>query len=158
MEIYIGTKTIEARQCTAEEAAGILGRDIDTSNADAEGNGYLVRYEDSYQSWSPAEPFEKAYRLMTDMTFGMAIEALKLGKKVARAGWNGKGMYLAIQKGSVIGKEAARGGIAKCLAEDGHNEITVLPHIDMKSAQGEVVVGWLASQTDILSEDWQIVE
>lgn len=92
------------------------------------------------------------------MNFGQAIESLKEGSKVARQGWNGKGMYLAIQTGSVIAKEHARGGIAKCLADEGKESITINPHIDMKAADGTCVVGWLASQTDMLAEDWVIVE
>ena len=91
------------------------------------------------------------------MNFGEALNALKDGKKVCRSGWNGKGMYLALQTGSVISKEAARGGVAKCLADDGQEEITIGDHIDMKAADGTVVVGWLASQTDMLSEDWEII-
>lgn len=92
------------------------------------------------------------------MNFGEAIEALKKGSRVARQGWNGKGMYLALQAGSVITREQARGGVAKCLAESGQETITICPHIDMKAADGTCVVGWLASQTDMLSEDWVIVE
>ncbi len=92
------------------------------------------------------------------MDFGKAIEALKAGKKVARAGWNGKGMYLALQTGSTFLSENARGGVAKTLAEAGEEEITLLPHIDMKTATGEVCVGWLASQTDMLADDWSIVD
>lgn len=91
------------------------------------------------------------------MNFGKAIEALKEGKKVAREGWNGKGMFLSLQTGSTFFAENARGGVAKKLAEAGENEITLLPHIDMKTATGEVCVGWLASQTDMLSEDWVIL-
>jgi hypothetical protein len=95
---------------------------------------------------------------VNEFDFGEAIRLLKSGEKVARKGWNGKGMYLSIQVGSVIPKENARGGVAKCIAEEGKEEITILPHIDMRSAQGECVVGWLASQTDMLAEDWVIVE
>lgn len=90
------------------------------------------------------------------MNFGQAIEKLKEGKKVCRSGWNGKGMYLAIQKGSTITAEQARGGVAKCLADEGKENIVIGDHIDMKASDGSVVVGWLASQTDMLSEDWEI--
>ena len=94
---------------------------------------------------------------MENMNFGQAIEAMKNGKRVARAGWNGKGMYVAIQAGSTITKEQARGGVAKFLADDGAESIAICSHIDMKAADGSVVVGWLASQTDMLAEDWEIV-
>ena len=90
------------------------------------------------------------------MNFGQAIIELKKGNKVSRKGWNGKGMYLALQKGSVINKENARGGVAKCMAQEGHQDIEICPHIDMKSADNKVIIGWLASQTDMLAEDWEI--
>lgn len=91
------------------------------------------------------------------MNFGQAIEAMKVGQRVSRAGWNGKGMWLAIQPGSTIAPEHARGGAAKGRADEGADEIIILPHIDMRAADGSVVVGWLASQTDMLAEDWSIV-
>jgi len=92
------------------------------------------------------------------MDFGQAIAALKAGKRVARAGWNGKGMWLALQAGSVITAEQARGGAALGRAQEGETQINILPHIDMRAADGSIVVGWLASQTDMLAEDWTEVE
>lgn len=74
------------------------------------------------------------------MNFGQAIEEMKKGKKVARNGWNGKGMYIYITFGS------------QC---DENRKIN--PHIDMKAANDSIVIGWLGSQTDILAEDWYIV-
>lgn len=71
-------------------------------------------------------------------TFGGAIEALKLGHRVARAGWNGKGMYLELQ-------------------EPDENSKMTLPYIYMKTVSDDLVP-WLASQTDMLAEDWSIVE
>ena len=91
------------------------------------------------------------------MNFGQAIEKMKTGSKAARSGWNGKGMWIAITKGSVIPKELARSGAVLKLAEEGQETITIGDHIDMKAADGSVVCGWLASQTDMLAEDWMIV-
>jgi hypothetical protein len=71
------------------------------------------------------------------MTFGEAIAALKEGKRVSRTGWNGKGMWLELQ------------------VPDDHSKMT-LPYIYMKTAQDDLVP-WLASQTDVLAEDWGIV-
>jgi hypothetical protein len=90
--------------------------------------------------------------------FGEALNQLRGGLKVQRKGWNGKGMYLALQNGSTIPKEHARGGVAKCIASEGVEEIVIGAHIDMRAADGSVVVGWLASQTDMLAEDWVLVE
>ena len=72
------------------------------------------------------------------MDFGKAIEALKAGKKVARAGWNGKGMWLELQRPTELSK-------------------MTLPYIFMKTADDNLVP-WLASQTDVLCEDWNVVE
>lgn len=97
------------------------------------------------------------------MDFGKALEALKAGKKVARMGWNGKGMYLYLVHGTDVDKENLRNEASVMLTDDkmamhGTDVATFLPHIDMRTANGDVCVGWLASQTDMLSEDWCIVE
>lgn len=124
--------------------------------------GYGVIYADGYQSWSPADVFEAAYQPTDAMSFGHALQALKGGLRVARAGWNGKGMWIALTPGSVFPADMAREGhAAKHRADEmepqvGHN-ITLLPHIDMRAADGSMVVGWLASQTDMLADDWMIV-
>lgn len=92
----------------------------------------------------------------TKLTFGEAIEALKNGKKVARSGWNGKGMFLTLQQGSEVDGSLMRNDNAKNFYGD--NKVKICPHIDMKAADGSYVVGWLASQTDMLADDWCIVE
>lgn len=70
-------------------------------------------------------------------SFGGALSALRDGHKVARSGWNGKNMWLALQR------------------PDANSKMT-LPYIYMKTAQGDLVP-WLASQTDLLSEDWSVI-
>ena len=81
------------------------------------------------------------------MNFGQAIEAMKAGKKVARAGWNGNGIFIKIQ------------------FPDSNSKMThAYIYIDTTKLQTvnplapKVLVPWLASQTDMLSEDWQIIE
>lgn len=59
-------------------------------------NGYKLLYPDGYESWSPKEVFEKAYRPADGMPFGLAIEAAKMGKKIARKGWNGKSQHVEL--------------------------------------------------------------
>jgi hypothetical protein len=125
MERYIGTKVIHAEPATSPS-----------------GEGYNVTYADGYKSWSPKAAFEDAYRPCSAMTFGLAIEAMKRGAKVARAGWNGKGMWLELQR------------------PDEHSKMT-LPYVFLnypKDAQNTpgARVPWLASQTDMLAEDWSI--
>lgn len=132
--------------------------------------GFLVEYLDGgepnttkyagYVSWSPADVFARAYRETEGLTFGLAIEALKLGHRVARSGWNGKGMWLSLSGPCV--REIPAGAFwsdnnARYAAEQG-GAAKVLPCITMKTATGEILMGWLASQTDMLAEDWVIVQ
>jgi len=72
------------------------------------------------------------------MRFGEAIESLEDGNKVARSGWNGKGMWLALQVPDEFSKMS-------------------LPYIYMKTADDHLVP-WLASQTDVLAKDWNTLE
>ena len=90
------------------------------------------------------------------MDFGMALIALKRGECVARKGWNGKGMFLTLQNGSEVDGENMRNEGAKNYYKN--SKVKISPHIDMKAADGSYVVGWLASQTDMLAEDWEIVK
>ena len=86
--------------------------------------------------------------------FGIALCALKNGDKVFREGWNGKGMWICLTKGSTIKKEFTRSGAVLALAEQGAESITINDHIDMKTADGSICCGWLASQADMLADDW----
>ena len=88
--------------------------------------------------------------------FGMALEALKRGKAVSRKGWNGKGMFLTLQNGSEVEGNNMRNEPAKNYYGD--CKAKICPHIDMKAADGSYVVGWIASQTDMLAEDWDIID
>lgn len=87
-----------------------------------------------------------------NLTFGEALVALKAGKKVSRAGWNGKRMFLFLVPGSTF--KVSRAPLLGIYPEG--TEINYCPHIDMKTAD-EKVVPWLASQTDVLAEDWNIL-
>jgi hypothetical protein len=88
------------------------------------------------------------------MNFGAALEALKQGKRVAREGWNGKAMWLYLVPGSTF--QVSEGKPLSAHLPVGET-VQYHAHIDMKTAQG-YHVPWLASQADLLSEDWQIVE
>lgn len=131
MKHYIGTKMIQAEP--AQSGNGEMG--------------YKVRYADGYESWSPMKAFEEAYRPTSSMNFGLAIEAIKMGKRVRRCGWNGKGIFIELQ------------------TPDAHSKMTH-PYIyidttGLQTNNPEALkdrVPWLASQTDMLSDDWEIVE
>ena len=156
MKAYIGTKILNAKPMTRGDYNTVRGWTL-PADENGDDEGYLTDNGAGHLQWQPKEVFEDAFAPFEDLDFGMAIAALKLGHRVARAGWNGKGMWLMLQPGSVITPEQARGGAAKGRADEGAAAITILPHIDMRAADGSVVVGWLASQTDMLAEDWQII-
>lgn len=92
------------------------------------------------------------------MNFGKAIEALKQGKKVTRKGWNGKGMFLWLKPAMVLKSDFVRDPILKQAVEDNGGTMNALGTICMKTADNQVLTGWLASQTDMLSEDWEVVD
>jgi len=87
------------------------------------------------------------------MNFGEALEAIKSGARVARSGWNGKGMFLFLVPGSTFAVN--RPPLLGSYPEG--TPINYRPHIDMKTADGEIVP-WVASQSDLLCDDWQMVE
>lgn len=92
------------------------------------------------------------------MNFGEAIEALKQGKKVTRAGWNGKGMFLWLKPAIVVKSEWCHDSELKALIDANGGEMEALGTICMKTADNKILTGWLASQTDMLSEDWEIID
>lgn len=152
MQRYIGTKLINAQPMTRAEYNAFRGWALPADENGAD-EGFLVEYLDGgqantdqyagYVSWSPAEVFRRAYRPTEGMTFGLAIEALKAGHKVARAGWNGKGMWL-----QYVGNWNAE-------IEGLPPDYCLCDWIGMKTANDHFVP-WLASQTDVLAEDWRI--
>lgn len=95
---------------------------------------------------------------MKNMNFGEAIAALKNGKKVARTGWNGKGMFLWLKPAATVKADWCKDPLLKSIAETNGGEVEALGTICMKTADNKILTGWLASQTDMLSEDWMVVE
>lgn len=93
---------------------------------------------------------------MEHMGFEAALVALKRGDKVARKGWNGKGMYLWLLPEAEVKREWVKDpALLECFGEA--DTLKCCGSIRMKTATGEVLTGWLASQTDMLSEDWMII-
>ena len=91
------------------------------------------------------------------MSFGGAIACMKRGLKVARQGWNGKGMYLWLLPLATVKKEWVKDPkLAECFGDS--DVLECLGSIRMFTADKKVLTGWLASQTDMLSEDWVVVE
>jgi len=88
------------------------------------------------------------------MDFSTALARLKDGGRVSRRGWNGKDMFIFLVPGSRITVAEGRPLVA---AFQPGETVDYRAHIDMKTAQGDVVP-WVASQTDLLAEDYYVVE
>lgn len=155
MKQYIGTKIIEAEPAyRCMDGQGHITITDDPSEAfpnfPSVEDGYRVRYADGYVSWSPKDTFEKAYRPTDAMNFGLAIEAAKMGAKIARRGWNGKGQY--VELASAISYVAPGGETVNAEHEAIGNRAFAFV------GTSGVQMGWLASQADMLADDWHIVK
>lgn len=172
MKKYLGTKQLMAKPMTLGEYNTYRGWTI-PADEDPNRAGYLVEYDSTpsspgndprhrgYISWSPADVFEEAYRETGSLSFGDALHYLKLGKRVCRSGWNGKGMFLFLLPASdgiptkVIHDPALRAVVE---SEVGKDTFDALGSIRMFTADKKILTGWLASQTDMLTEDWEVFE
>ena len=103
------------------------------------------------------------------MKFSEALEALNNGAFVARSGWNGKGMFVYKVEASEATYDNLRGRCKDAIdyvykhvnvdePQTVQETVRINAHIDMKAADGSIVVGWLASQTDMQADDWYIVK
>lgn len=147
MKRYIGVKMVKACPMSAPEFNEQI-RPLKHFGESQE--GYKVVYEDGYESWIPSSVFDKAYRRIDGMTFGLAIEAMKKGLKVQRKGWNGKNQYIELaMKVSYMNPD---GNVVNVDHEQMGNQA-----IAFVGTSG-VQLGWLASQADMLSEDWQVID
>lgn len=165
MKQYIGTKIVKAVPAkrywldndkkivvTINE---MVAQEV-IASATACDDGYKVVYPDGYASFSPKAVFEEAYRQTDNMNFGLAIEAMKKGFRVARHGWNGKNMSVAYQKGYPDGIPCNKNTAEAWGMQEGEL-FKCRPYMQMRCADGTFQM-WLASQSDILADDWYIVD
>ncbi len=180
MEQFIGTKIVNAKPMNRLAYNQFRGWEL-PSDENGEDEGFLVEYIDGgaantaeyagYVSWSPSEVFKNAYKANGNLTFGDAIEYLKMGKRVTRSGWNEKKMYLWLKPATIVKeiwckdpmlKDAIdKYGFTTCVDEKDPlpgncGAIIALDTICMKTDDNKILTGWLASQTDMLSEDWMV--
>ncbi len=151
MKQYIGTKMLMAVAMTLGEYNKSKGWTI-PENEDPNKEGYQVKYSDDYISWSPKEVFEESYRRTNGMNFGLATEMAKKGSKVARAGWNGSGMFAYIVPSNAYP--------ASTQAMKDYFKGELVPYRAywaLKTAQEDIAT-WSPSGSDSLAEDWVIVE
>ena len=139
MKSFIGVKKVQAEPESKD------GRE-----------GFKVVYEEGYESWCPKDVFLKHNRAVDGLPFSFALEAVKQGKKIARTGWNGKGMYVTYKPGYPDGV-AANAATAQAHGIPEGTNIIYCPYLEMKTADDKLVP-WLVSQTDALADDWQILD
>lgn len=160
MKTYIGTKIIAARPMSRKDYNTYRGWEL-PENENGNDEGYLVEYLDGgkqnhpahgwYISWSPKEQFEAAYRETGGMSFGLAVEAMKKGCKVARAGWNGKGMFTYYVPPASY--KAQTGAAKSHFGDDAmvpYNAYFAIKNVN------DTVSTWVPSVNDCLAEDWLI--
>tara|TARA_R110000822_G_scaffold58364_2_gene146074 strand:- start:279 stop:767 length:489 start_codon:yes stop_codon:yes gene_type:complete len=162
MTIYLGTKIIDAIPMNRLKYNKYRGWSLPADENGAD-EGYLVEYLDGgssnhlyhegYISWSPKDVFETSYKVSGNLTFGHAVELLKTGKKVSRAGWNGKDMFVFLVQGSKF--TVNRAPLLGIYPEG--TVITYNSHMDLKGADGSVST-WAPSGSDALAEDWGVVK
>ena len=172
MKTYIGTKILNAKPMTRGDYNTLRGWTL-PDNENGADEGYLTDNGAGHLQWQPKAVFEDAFDPCNAMNFGMAIAALKMGKRVARSGWNGKGMFLFMRPADKINIRMVVEQVKSLpksvkdyfdsnddrvnQGEFGLANIHFGAYICMLAADGSVVNGWLASQTDMLAEDWKIV-
>lgn len=170
MEKFIGTKIVQAEpamKCWGHKGeahdAGLILTQKELVEKVSDGwetteirHGYAVVYEDGYRSWSPKDVFVAAYRRTDGMNFGLAVEAAKLGHRIARRGWNGKNMSVAYQKGYPDGIPCNE-NTARAWGMEVGELFKCRPYLQLRCADGSFQM-WVASQSDILADDWYIVE
>lgn len=150
MKQYIGTKIVEAEPALRYADGMITPADAPVRLDELVEDGYKVRYADGYESFSPKEVFEEAYRPTDGLSFGLAIEAAKKGMKIARVGWNGKNQHVEL---ACCISYFTKGGFHINVNHDAIRN-NALAFVGTSGVQ----IGWLASQADMLADDWMIVE
>lgn len=171
MKFFMGTKAINAKPMNRAQYNEFRGWEL-PADENGSDEGYLVEYLDGgkpntehysgYVSWSPKEQFDGAYRTVGNLTFGDAINLAKSGYKIARSGWNGKNMFVVYMEPLYLPpfntqdtNRKVDDRTAKWIGED--KPLDCQPYFAMYNAQEQWIPGWLASQSDMLAEDWTIV-
>lgn len=140
MEKYAGTKIVEAEPMTRGDYHTYRGWTI-PENENPDDEGYLVKYNDNYISWSPKDTFEASYSNITNgIPAGVAFSLMKQGKLVTREGWFG-GRYLTLVKGGTHPNFGSQDAIGL-----------------VRFPGDEPLPGWLANQIDLIADDYTLYQ
>ena len=164
--VFLGASMVHAAKMTRQEYNDKQGWTL-PDNEDGTDIGYLIADHDGqaseadfseYVTWLPESVFQQKYRQNGELEFGDALYAMKLGKKVARSGWNGKDQYVVAQQGQEIESTYVWNPHNKAHAEMLGGWIEVAPYCTLKTAQDTLAMGWTPSTGDLFANDWMIVE
>ena len=156
---YVGVKQIKAVKMNLVSYNMFRGWDI-PDEEEPLAPGYVLQYEDGYVSWSPKEQFETTYMTGNNLSFSAAVYLLKQGKRLARAGWNGKNMWVSMTPGKVLDvsiHDIWTDNIYQVAVSNG-GTVELSPYMSLKTADNKIQIGWVPSQSDTLAEDWSVVE
>lgn len=138
----------------------VIAVETDYIIKEANGKIYIVDETDFkglYKEHEKCEAVPANDDWKSNRSFSTALDWLKAGDKVARKGWNGKGMYIWLVPEATVPKEWIKDkGLLEAIGEK--ESMECLGFIRMKTADGKILSGWLASQTDMLADDWELVE
>lgn len=119
--------------------------------------GYAVKYEDGYISWSPKETFDEAYRIaegpLQKLTFGDALAFLKLGRKLTRQSWWASGVFIYLVPAASY--PAQTGAAKEFFGEDAL--VPYMAYLACKNRENNVVV-FVPGMDSLLAEDWVVLE
>lgn len=163
MALFIATRTVQAKQMNRQEYNDLRGWEV-PSNENPADDGYLVVNAgvsernvegfDGYVSWLPKLAFEEQYK-NTNLSFGQAVEFLKQGKKVSRRGWNGANQFVYYVPASKYPADQNPNSPIKGYFEN--DKVPYRAYLALKTAQNDVAT-WQPSISDVLADDWVIVE
>lgn len=140
--------TLYRKKAALIEIVRTIGDGYEVQNVNNPSDKWIIQGDVFRDTYEPAgvngrDEVSEPAALPDSFDFGTAVRLLKSGFKVARAGWNGKGMWLGyVDRYEVLDHD--------------YDRYEMLPWIGMKTADNKFVP-WLASQTDVLAEDWTVV-
>lgn len=144
LKTYIGTRVVRAEPCEY--------RGNDPMNHGR--IGYLVIESSGEESWVSPESFYSAYSSRDAMTFGLAIEALKIGRRVARAKWIDNGLWIELVRSTNCAAGRAMAAAEPVARSEPRGDQQVV----LRAAGNEFISPWLPSQEDMLAKDWAVVD
>lgn len=158
--MFVGTKVVQAEPMSRLAYNLLRGWTV-PADENPQDPGYIVEYMDGgppnvpgregYVSWSPKEVFEQSYQFNGALGFGQALELMRRGYAIARAGWNGKGLFVYLVPANAY---PATTGVARAFFNE--KPVPYNAYMAIKGADGRVST-WAPSGNDVLADDWHVL-